>query len=218
MTTNIPKDHLLQTDPVYLLSWTHHIIHSFVNAENVSIAHLLYEQRLIEQSNPSSTLPNIGGQSFVVTDPNPAIAFQDIYTLLINFAKTPISFPSVPPLPLFMIAYLVEAYVYIQDAWLPWLLPKVKGDLLQLQPALFAISDVFCIADDSRARKAPAEGGLGYRPTMTTLEGMCKELVHWNQNVTAKTMKEVQKNVSEGPVSVGEEGLEVKLVLPEKKL
>ncbi|KAJ5703959.1 3-beta hydroxysteroid dehydrogenase/isomerase [Penicillium malachiteum] len=41
------------------------IMQSFVNAENVSIAHLLYEQRLIEQGQPSSFLPNIGGQSFV---------------------------------------------------------------------------------------------------------------------------------------------------------
>ncbi|KAJ5477125.1 hypothetical protein N7539_007269 [Penicillium diatomitis] len=199
-------------------TWTSNIIHSFINAENVSVAHLLYEQRLIEQSQPSSTLPNIGGQSFVVTDPNPAISFEDIYTLLVNFSKTPVSFPRVEPLPLYIIAHLVEAYVYIQDAWLPWLLPKIKGDLLQLQPSLFAISDVFCIADDSRARKAPADGGLGYRPTMSTLEGMCKELVKWNQKATAKTVRDIQDKVADGPVVVGPEGIEVKLVAPEKSV
>jgi hypothetical protein len=39
----------------------------------------LYEQRLIQQSEPGSKLPNTGGQAFTVTDPNPAIG--DIYTV-----------------------------------------------------------------------------------------------------------------------------------------
>lgn len=88
---------------------------------------------------------------------------------------------------------------------LPWLLPKVTGDLIQIQPSLFSISDVFCIADDERARRGVEEGGLGYRPVITTLEGMCKELVDWNEKAGAKKV-------------VWEEGVDVKLVSPEKKL
>lgn len=101
---------------------------------------------------------------------------------------------------------------------LPWLLPKLTGDLLQIQPSLFAISDVFCIADDSRARKAPEEGGLGYRPVFTTLQGMCKQLVDWNTKADKKKVKEVEEKVAVGVVSVGQDGVDVKLVSPEKKL
>lgn len=101
---------------------------------------------------------------------------------------------------------------------LAWLLPKLTGDLLQIQPSLFAISDVFCIADDSRARKAPEEGGLGYRPVFTTLQGMCKQLVDWNAKADKKKVKDVEEKAAAGVVSMGQDGVDVKLVSPEKKL
>ncbi|CAI7632145.1 unnamed protein product [Penicillium pancosmium] len=194
-------------------TWVRPVIQSFVNAENVSIAHLLYEQRLLEQSQPGSTLPNTGGQSFVVTDPNPAISFSDIYTLLETLSKTPVSFPTIPPMPLFLLAYLIEFYSVIQFKYLPWLLPKIQGDLNQMQPSLFFISDVFCVADDTRAKKAPELGGLGYNPPLTTLEGMCKELVDWNSK--AGKINAVEKI---GPVAVTENGVDVNLVSPEVKI
>ncbi|KAJ5085389.1 hypothetical protein N7532_010160 [Penicillium argentinense] len=192
-------------------TWTRPVIQSFVNAENVSIAHLLYEQRLLEQSQPTSNLPNTGGQSFVVTDPNPAVSFSDIYTLLETLSKTPVSFPSIPPVPFFVFSYLVEFYSVIQYKYLQFL-PKLTGDLSQVQPALFSISDVFCIADDSRARKAPELGGLGYNPPLSTLEGMCKQLVDWNRKAE---LKEVDVDVAKiGPVAVSEKGVDVNLVSP----
>lgn len=193
-------------------SWTRHIIHSFVNAENVSIAHLLYEQRLLEQSRPSSTLPNTGGQAFVVTDPNPPISFEDIYLLLSALATTPVSFPSVQPIWLLLLSYLVEAYAFAQFKYLGWLLPPIKGDLAQVQPSLFAISDVFCVADDSRARKDPEQGGLGYRPPISTLEGMCMQCADWNAKVEARRVGVVRKI---GPVAVTEDGVDLN-ILPER--
>ncbi|KAJ5585126.1 uncharacterized protein N7459_004926 [Penicillium hispanicum] len=196
-------------------SWTRPIIQSFVNAENVSIAHLLYEQRLLEQGQPHSSLPNIGGQSFVVTDPNPAIAFADIYTLLVTLSKTPVAFPDVPPIPLFLLSYLVEAYVLIQYKYLPWLLPKLGSNLSQIQPSLFAIADVHCIAEDSRARKAPEHGGLGYNPPLTTLEGMCKQLLDWNAKAE---VEKVSVDEKPWPISVTENGLDVSVIAPEKKI
>lgn len=199
-------------------SWLRPIIQSFVNAENVSLAHLLYEARLLEQSNPQNTHPSISGQAFIVTDPNPAVSFGDIYTLLTTLSSTPVAFPPIQPVPLLLLSYLIEAYVYVQHAVLPWLLPKLTGDLLQIQPSLFAISDVFCIADDERARKGAEEGGLGYRPIITTLEGLCKELAHWNEKVDAKRVAEVKGKVLAGAVSLGEEGVDLKLVSPEMKL
>ncbi|KAJ5122636.1 hypothetical protein N7448_003771 [Penicillium atrosanguineum] len=195
-------------------TWVRPIIQSFVNAENVSIAHLLYEQRLLEQSHPGSTLPNIGGQAFVVTDPNPAIAFSDIYTLLTTLSKTPVEFPTLQPGLLLVFSYLVEFYCVVQHKYLPWLLPKLIGDLAQMQPSLFAISDIFCFADDSRARKTPEQGGLGYSPPINTLDGMCKQLVDWNTKAEAKLVDISGKNT----VEITENGVDVNLVVPEMKI
>ena len=175
----------------------------------MSIAHLLYEQRLLEQSQPNSTLPNIGGQAFVVTDPNPAISFGDIYMLLGTLSKTPISFPDVPPIPLFLLSYLIEAYVFVQYKYLHWLLPKISGNLAQIQPSLFAISDVHCIANDSRAKRSPEQGGLGYNPPITTLEGMCKELLNWNAKAEAN---EISPGGKSPLVSIDEEGIHVNAI------
>lgn len=148
-----------------------------------------------------------------MTDPNPAISFSDIYTLLETLSKTPVSFPTIPPVPLLILSYLIELYSVIQFKYLPWLLPAIKGDLNQIQPSLFSISDVFCVADDSRAKKAPELGGLGYNPPLTTLEGMCKQLVDWN----SKAGKAVPVDKL-GPVAVTENGVDVNLVSPEMKI
>lgn len=184
-----------------------------MNAENVSIAHLLYEQRLIEQTPERPHLPNIGGQSFVVTDPNPAVSFGDIYLLLLTLAKTPVQFPTVRPVPLFVMSYFVEMYTVIQHCFLPWL-PRVTGDLAQLQPALWAVCTVHTIADDSRARKSPEEGGLGYRAPITTLDGMCKEVHEWNRNFE-KNVVDVE---NKPPVSLSAGGVDVNMAIPPKKL
>ncbi|KAJ5648068.1 3-beta hydroxysteroid dehydrogenase/isomerase family protein [Penicillium lividum] len=214
----IGSDVAMTITGVYLRSggsptWLRPVIQSFVNAENVSIAHLLYEQRIIEQGTPGSTVPDIGGQAFVVTDPNPAISFGDLYTLLGTLAQTPIAFPTVQPIYLFLLAYVIEAYSFVQFKYLPWLLPKITGDLAQIQPSLFAISDVCTIADDSRARMSPEEGGLGYNPPLTTMQGMCKEVLHWNKNAVTNGAA-VDEKV--GPLRVTETGIDVNLVAPGK--
>ncbi|PWY76280.1 NAD(P)-binding protein [Aspergillus heteromorphus CBS 117.55] len=162
-------------------SWLYPIIQNFVNAENVSLAHLLYEQRLLEHAANPTSRPNCGGQAFVVTDPNPAISFADFYLLLCTLSKTPVAFPPVPAIPFLLLSYLVEWYALLQRIYLPWLLPPVSGDLAQMQPALFAISTVHVVVDDGRARRAPEEGGLGYNPPISTLYGLCKELGDWNR-------------------------------------
>ncbi|KAL4751872.1 hypothetical protein BDW72DRAFT_82436 [Aspergillus terricola var. indicus] len=161
-------------------TWLHPIIQNIVNAENVSIAHLLYERRLIEHTASPSILPNLGGDAFVVTDPNPAISFGDLYLLMTTLATTPVRFPYVPPVFMLILSHFVEWYVLLRLFYFPWL-PEVTSDLRRLQPAVFAISNPHVIVDDGRARKAPQDGGLGYNPPLTSLDGACKELVHWNQ-------------------------------------
>ncbi|KAF7136774.1 hypothetical protein CNMCM5793_006243 [Aspergillus hiratsukae] len=86
-----------------------------------------------------------------------------------------------------------------------------------LQPGLFAVSDVHTFADDSRARRAPADGGLGYVAPITTLEGMCKQVLEWNRSVGKESVAAVAVR-GKGVVSVSEEGVDVNLVVPSKKL
>lgn len=83
-----------------------------------------------------------------------------------------------------------------------------------MQPALFGVSTVNTIFDDSRARKSPEEGGLGYRAPLTTMDGMCKETYEWNCSLEKKTASVEDK----APVSVSAEGVDVKMAVPPKKL
>lgn len=84
-----------------------------------------------------------------------------------------------------LVSHLVEWYVLLRHFYIPWL-PPVTGDLVRLQPAVFSISNPHAVIDDSRARKAPEEGGLGYDPPLTSLEGVCRELLHWNELAAEK--------------------------------
>jgi hypothetical protein len=52
--------------------------------------------------------------------------------------------------------------------------PAPGGDLINLQPSLFSLTMVHLIWDDSRARRAPENGGLGYEPQWTTVNALCK--------------------------------------------
>ncbi|OJJ47552.1 hypothetical protein ASPZODRAFT_1712425 [Penicilliopsis zonata CBS 506.65] len=186
-------------------SWIPNIVQSWSNAENVSLAHLLYEQRLIELSalpseektkekdrSPTSSssfspsLPDIGGQVFVICDLGPAPAFKDIYLLLSTLSITPTTFPIVPAVPMMLLAYLVEAYAFLQYRYLSHFLSPVPSPLHQLQPATLNISQVHVLADDRGARKSPDQGGLGYNPPLTTMDGLCRELAEWNRRAGEK--------------------------------
>jgi nucleoside-diphosphate-sugar epimerase len=193
-------------------TWAHPILQSFVHAENVSLAHLLYEQNLVNQSADESLLPT-GGQSYVVSDPNPAIAFSDLYALLTTLSTTPVSFPALQPAPLLLIAYLVEAYLYLRF-WVGGFLPGLPYALEQMQPSLFGILDVHVFADDGRARLAPELGGLGYDAPLTTLDGMCRRLVDWNTKAKTEGVKVKGKMIVIGPVKVDEDGVGVDVVAP----
>jgi nucleoside-diphosphate-sugar epimerase len=194
-------------------TWAAPVVQSFVHAENVSLAHLLYEQRLIQQSEPGSRLPNTGGQAYVVSDPNAAISFGDMYTLLETLSKTPICFPKVQPVPFLVMAYVVEVYAFLQFNYLTWL-PGLPHDLGQIQPSLFSILNVHVFADDSRAKLAPELGGLGYNPPINTLEGMCRRLVDWNAMAESEGVDVKGKKVMLGPVKVAEDGIDVDIVAP----
>ncbi|KAF9061101.1 3-beta hydroxysteroid dehydrogenase/isomerase family-domain-containing protein [Rhodocollybia butyracea] len=160
-----------------------------VYVENCSLAHLCYEQRLIELSSNESRHPDIGGQVFTVTDPSPPILFSDIYAALTHFSDGAYGYHVLPPTPILLISYLVEQYYLTRHAlctsrssillYLGKILPPLRGDLLALQPATVSLSHAHLIADDSRARLAPMQGGLGYVAPWNALEGLYKSTQYY---------------------------------------
>ena len=173
------------------LSWVSTVVQSLTYVENCAVAHLLYEQRLIELLTPGSKYPDIGGQSFCIADPGPTRTYGDAYTALETLSGGECLFPSMSPTAMLLLAHVVEFYYRIQQSlsatrW-NWLLPKVTGDLINLQPALFNLICVHLILDDSRARLSPEKGGLGYVGAWTTMEGVLKTVQeHKNGNGRSK--------------------------------
>ncbi|KDQ60162.1 hypothetical protein JAAARDRAFT_152710 [Jaapia argillacea MUCL 33604] len=164
-------------------TWIPNILQSFIYVENCSLAHLCYEQRLIELSQ-GSTNPDISGQAFNVADPCPPITYGDVYTTLSTLTDGETTFPLLSPTAMLLLSHLMETYYLSRyflvssssalSRFLGGLLPPLNGDIVNLQPSLFALTMVHLIFDDSRARLPPAKGGLGYEGAWTTLEGMCK--------------------------------------------
>lgn len=153
-----------------------------MSAQNVSLAHLLYEARLIEGR-------DIGGNAYAVTDPGPPIRYTDLYRAMNVLAhpRTPQSQPPVPPVPLILFSHLMEIYITLQrrPGFSSFLPPVTSYDLTMLQPAMFNYSTQYILYDYERARK-----DLGYNPTHGTLEGVCLHLLEWNEKVERKIREE----------------------------
>ena len=160
------------------LSWIFTIIQSYSYVENCAVAHLLFEQRLIELLTPGSKYPDIGGQSFCITDPGPTPTNGDVYTVLETLSGGECHFSSMSPTAMLLLAHAIEFYYRIQQSLFAagwnWLLPEVSGDLINLQPSLFSLACIHLVIDDSRARQSPEKGGLGYVGAWTTTEGIHK--------------------------------------------
>ncbi|KAJ7248570.1 hypothetical protein B0H12DRAFT_1211085 [Mycena haematopus] len=158
-------------------TWMNSVVQNFVYVENAAVAHLLYEQRLIEGSNGSKN-PDIGGQAFVIADPGPPPTYGDVYLVLSTLSEGATTFPVLSPTLMLLISYLIACY-YLSRAWLidagcsiAKKLPPLTSDIVNLQPSLFNLVNVHLIFDDSRARLPPEKGGLGYKGAWTTFEGL----------------------------------------------
>ncbi|KAG6831436.1 hypothetical protein H0H92_010649 [Tricholoma furcatifolium] len=165
-----------QTNP----TWIANIMQSFCYVENCALAHLCYEQRLLELQT-GSTNPDIGGQAFVVADPGPVPTYGDVYTALETLTDGECNFPILPPTLMLSIATIIEGYYVARHliaenlgSTFARLLPPLNGDIINLQPSLFALTSVHLIFDDSRARLPPEKGGLGYQGVWNTFEGLYK--------------------------------------------
>ncbi|EKM75813.1 hypothetical protein AGABI1DRAFT_63993 [Agaricus bisporus var. burnettii JB137-S8] len=172
--------------------------HSYV--ENCALAHLLYEQRLIALSlpSPSKPLPDISGQAFNICDPGPAPTNGDIFTTLTTLTSGECYFPLLSPTFMHLFAHAIEFYYTLPSFFFTILrFPRITGNLVNLQPSIYSLTQLHVIFDDSRARLSPEEGGLGYRGAWTTLEG------------AHKTVEEHYKSLSEGSVRAAKAGIDL---------
>ena len=171
-------------------SWISTVLQSLSYVENCAVAHLLYEQRLIELLKPESKYPDIGGQAFYITDPGPTHTNGDIYNVLETLSEGECHFPSLSPTAMLLLAHGIEFYYRLQQStrW-NWLLPKVSGDLINLQPSLFSLTCVHLVFDDSRARLSPEKGGLGYVGAWTTTEGLHKTFQEYKNGLGRSRVK-----------------------------
>jgi hypothetical protein len=162
-----------QTNP----TWIGNILQNFIYVENASLAHLCYEEQLLSSD-------KLGGDAFCVTDAGPACTYGDVYSTLSTLTDGLVTFPELSATGMLILSHMFEL-VYLARMFLLMshntlfrflgsVIPALNGDLVNLQPSLYALTIVHLIFDDSRARASPDKGGLGYAPAWTTLEGLCK--------------------------------------------
>ena len=178
-------------------TWLTGLLNHFVDARNVALGHLWYEDALIKEADSAQqrekgrdrkggheiSVVRVSGRAYAITDPNPPVTYGHLYRLftLLSHPTTPCKFPAVPPIPMLLIAYAVEAYSLLRKRWggvLGRVLPAPKGDLAALQPAIFNMSTANFIYDDKMARIE-----LGYKGAVETLRGLCDSVLEWNEGV-----------------------------------
>ncbi|KAG7097604.1 hypothetical protein E1B28_004938 [Marasmius oreades] len=187
-------------------TWISHVIQNAVYVENCVLAHLLYERRLLDLKDNSTTNPDIGGDAFCITDPGPPPTYGDVYTTLSTLTDGETAFPELSLTGLLIFSYLIEFYYLLRNRllssslwpFLKFLLPPINGDLVNLQPSLFHFVSVHLIFDDSRARLPPEKGGLGYKGAWTTIEGLHELVKHHKSGSNRSEQRSDMAGVSFG--------------------
>ncbi|KAI1112852.1 hypothetical protein F5Y14DRAFT_462970 [Nemania sp. NC0429] len=161
-------------------TWVAHIVQSFVHGANVAIAHLHHEAALLQTSAP---IPS--GRPFVVTDPNPPITYDDLYTAIKVLSRHSFMTLPLPPVLMLLMSHAIELYSDLPFLPFPLsilgkLFPPLRGDARHLKPGIFSIT-THLIGSNSEISRPVSEGGLGYEGVMTTLEGMTLEVLEWNR-------------------------------------
>ena len=175
-------------NPNTRVTWIPTTVHHFISVENCSLAHLCYEQRLVELGRGGGN-PDVGGRSFIVTDAGPPISYGNCYRAVEVLAEGNDRFRFLSPSLMLLLAHVVQMY-HLATHFLPQsrnVLLRVVGDFLprlpylivNLQPSLWNLTGVHLIFDSSNARARPQEGGLGYEPLGTSLEGICQLILDY---------------------------------------
>ncbi|KAI1770984.1 NAD(P)-binding protein [Hypoxylon cercidicola] len=179
-----------------LPTWVPHIVQNFVHGANVSIAHLQHEAVLALPWPESS---KHAGRPFIVTDPNPATPYFNLYTAIQNLSVHPFRTINVPPVVILLLAHAVEIYAELpyKYPFLRKVLPELKGDIRHLKPGIFSIC-THLVASNDEVSKPVSQGGLGYSGVLTTLEGMVLEILEWNKDHAddVKTRKAYTTSIS----------------------
>lgn len=151
----------------------------------------------------SETAPQ-AGRPFAITDPNPPIQYQDLWFLIQALSITPFRTVPLQPILMLLVSYVVETYCLLRLRFpvLCRVLPTIQGDIRHLRPALFSVA-THLYANNEAAAKPVIHGGLGYKGVITTLEGMCQEVLEWNLEHMRMSTGERKKYTSS--VSLAEE-------------
>lgn len=167
-------------------SWIFHMVLNLVHAENVSIAHLAFENTLLIQPDAAK---KISGKAYAVTDPSPPITFGAFYNLLTVLADPlkPVKFIEISAMPMVLLSYVIEFYVYLRFRFqlLDRILPDVTGDMKLLQPGMLRTCLLHTMCIDEKARRE-----IGYRAAYGTLEGLATTMVDWNEEVVREARKQ----------------------------
>ena len=175
-------------NPDTRVTWIPNVVQHFIAVENCSLAHLCYEQRLVELEHGGRN-PDIGGRSFIVTDAGPPIAYGDCYRAIDVLTEGNVKFRVLSSSLMLLLAHIVQIY-YLATYFLSQspntllravgaFLPKVSPLITNLQPSLWNIAGIHLIFDSSNARARPEAGGLGYEPLWTSLEGVCQVMMDY---------------------------------------
>ncbi|ROW11565.1 hypothetical protein VMCG_01473 [Cytospora schulzeri] len=166
-------------------SFSAHAIQNFVSGWNVSMAHLLFEAALAPATGPDAVPPpRCAGRPMVVTDAGPPPSWNDFFRAAKAVAVTPVEVTLISPLMLYLFAHVVEGWAILL-ARMPFLtrlgLSEPKGPAQHLQPAIWTPASFVMVVDEA-ARRSVEEGGLGYEPACTSLEGFCEQVRDWNRS------------------------------------
>ncbi|GAP87289.1 putative 3-beta hydroxysteroid dehydrogenase isomerase [Rosellinia necatrix] len=161
-------------------SWMGNIVQNFVHGGHISLGHLQFEAALLRRE-----MPGCAGKPFIITDDGPPPTYGDMYHLCELTAETPVKLTFLPPAPFLVLAHLVELVAAgSRTPVLRWLCPEPKGTLAILQPGVFH-AGLNYVATDAAAQRSVEQGGLAFRHVHTTMEGMCQQVLEWNEEHAA---------------------------------
>ncbi|CDO75748.1 hypothetical protein BN946_scf184921.g24 [Trametes cinnabarina] len=109
------------------MTWISSIMQSFIYVENCSLAHLRYEERLIDIERVHTANPDIGGQAFCVADAGPPPTYGEIYRALTQLSNGECTFQDLSPTGMLGLATLVEAYYLARHALLRAPAPPLRA-------------------------------------------------------------------------------------------
>ncbi|GAW14399.1 hypothetical protein ANO14919_038010 [Xylariales sp. No.14919] len=163
-------------------SWMPNIVQNFVHSAHISLGQLQFEAALLRKE-----MPKCAGRPFIITDDGPPPTYGDMYHLCKITAETPVKLTFLPPALLLILSHIVELVsIASRTPILKWIFSEPKGTLAILQPGVFH-AGLNYVGTDKAAQRSVEQGGLGFRHAHTTMEGMCQQVLEWNNEHRASS-------------------------------